>query len=314
MRPTATVIVPFLGEQTALDALLERLAALPLGGGDEVLVADNRHGAGASARGAVRVIPVPWPRSSYSARNAAAREAGGEWLVFIDADCEPVWKLLDAYLDAPPAQEVGVLAGAVRDVAEETSAGRSVSRASGGSAASEGETVPEGGARPSSLVARYVVARAKMDQASALGHPARPYAQTANCAVRRAAFESAGGFAEGVRSGGDADLCWRLQAAGWRLEERSGAIVGHRARATAPALLRQLARHGAGMAWLDREHAGAFPSPGVRELAGRLPWATRRATAALAAGQRDEAAFALLDVAGLFARDLGRLRSNRAPR
>ncbi len=299
MRPTATVIVPFLGEQAALDALLERVAALPLGGGDEVLVADNRHGAGASARGAVRVIPVPWPRSSYSARNAAARQAGGDWLVFVDADCEPAWNLLDAYLDPPPAHEVGVLAGAVIDVAQ--------------------EMVPDAGVAPGpprapSLVARYVVARAKMDQASALRHPARPYVQTANCAVRRSAFESVGGFADGVRSGGDADLCWRLQAAGWRLEERSEAVVGHRARATAPALLRQLARHGAGMAWLEREHAGAFPVPGARELAGRLPWAARRATAALRAGQQDEVAFALLDAAGLYARDLGRLRSNRAPR
>ena len=319
MRPTATVIVPFLGEQAALDALLECLAALPLGGGDEVLVADNRHGAGASARGTVRVIPVPWPRSSYSARNAAARQSGGDWLVFIDADCEPSWNLLDVYLDPPPGPGVGVLAGAVRDVAQETSAVGATSPASGGGPAAGGDAVTGDGAapgppRPLSLAARYVVARAKMDQASALGHSARPYAQTANCAVRRCAFESAGGFAEGVRSGGDADLCWRLQAAGWRLEERSGAIVGHRARATAPALLRQLARHGAGMAWLEREHAGAFPPPGPRELAGRLPWAARRATAALRAGQQDEVAFALLDAAGLYARDLGRLRSNRAPR
>ena len=286
MRPTATVIVPFLGEQAALDGLLERLTALALRRGDEILVADNRHGAGASARGAVRVIPVPWPRSSYSARNAAAREARGEWLVFVDADCEPASELLGAYLDPPPAEGVGVLAGAVRDVAP----------------------------LPPSVVARYVVARVKMDQASTLGHPSRPYAQTANCAVRRSAFESVGGFTDGVRSGGDADLCWRLGAAGWRLEERPGAIVEHRARTTVPAVLGQLARHGAGMAWLEREHAGAFPPADPRELVGRLPWATRRATRALRARQPDEAAFALLDLAGLYARDIGRLSSNLARR
>ena len=38
----------------------------------------------------------------------------------------------------------------------------------------------------------------------------RPYAQTAHCAVRRSAFEAVGGFREDIRSGGDADLCFRL--------------------------------------------------------------------------------------------------------
>ena len=51
----------------------------------------------------------------------------------------------------------------------------------------------------------------------------------------RAALEP---FREDVRSGGDADLCWRLAAAGWELERRTGAAVVHRNRATIGALLK----------------------------------------------------------------------------
>src|SRR5581483_10196456 len=87
------------------------------------------------------------------------------------------------------------------------------------------------------------------------------FAQTANCAVRRAAFQSVGGFAE-VRSGGDADLCLRLRAAGWRLEERRHAAVLHLNRANLASLLAQRARHGAGAAWLARRHPGAVPARG----------------------------------------------------
>src|SRR3712207_7575346 len=46
------------------------------------------------------------------------------------------------------------------------------------------------------------------------------YAQTANAAVRRTAFDAVGGFEERIRSAGDADLCWRVVAAGWELEAR----------------------------------------------------------------------------------------------
>ncbi len=213
----------------------------------------------------------PGPPSSYHARDGAARRARGEWLVFVDADTVPVPDLLDAYFDPVPGDDVGVLAGGIEDaVVEDT------------------------------LVARYVADRRKLDQATTLAHPC-PYAQTANCAVRRSAFEAVGGWPEPIRSGGDADLCWRLAAAGWRLEERPAALVRHRNRARLGELLRQLHRHGAGMRWLEERWPGSFPAPGPRELvAGRL--------AMLA---RDPSAYGLLDVLGLWARDSGRLRRNR---
>jgi GT2 family glycosyltransferase len=223
-------------------------------GADELLVHDNRRGE---------------PRSSYYARQAAARQAGGEWLLFLDADVEPEPGLLAGYLDPPPGERVGVLAGGIVDwVAEDTP------------------------------VARYIARRRKLDQATTLAHP-RPYAQTANCLVRRAAFEAVGGFPDPVRSGGDADLCWRLAAAGWTLEARPAARVRHRNRTTLRALLGQLHRHGSGMQWLDTRYPGAFPPPRPRELAGRLRLL----------GRRD----GVYDFLALWARDLGRLHANGDP-
>ena len=50
-------------------------------------------------------------------------------------------------------------------------------------------------------------------------------AVTANVLVRREAWAAVGGFAEGTRSGADADFCWRLADAGWELEYRDGASL-----------------------------------------------------------------------------------------
>ena len=139
----------------------------------------------------------------------------------------------------------------------------------------------------------------------------RPFAQTAHCAVRREAFEAVGGFVDAVRSGGDADLCFRLAAAGWELESRPGAAVVHRNRTTVPRMLAQRARHGAGVAWLEDRHPGTFPA---RRLPGLLWWSTRRAAsglAALARGDRDRALVGLLDGPAVWAFELGRRLPNR---
>ncbi|HEX8105088.1 MAG TPA: hypothetical protein VF533_20880, partial [Solirubrobacteraceae bacterium] len=158
---------------------------------------------------------------------------------------------------------------------------------------------------------RYAALRGAMDQQRSLEHGRWAFAKTANCLVRREAFAAAGGFAEGIRSGGDADLCWRLAAAGWALEPRLDARVVHRNRRTTAAMAAQLARHGAGAAWLGRRHAGALPR---RSLPGLVRWTGRRWRTALAArarGDADTALVAALDPLAAWAFEAGRLLPNR---
>ncbi len=78
-----------------------------------MLVADNRPQAEARTHGRTHVIPAPGPASPYFARQQAAARAGGEWLVFVDADADA--GLLDALFDPVPAATTAILAGAIVD-------------------------------------------------------------------------------------------------------------------------------------------------------------------------------------------------------
>jgi len=270
-RPPASVIVPFAGSDAELAALRERLGALAVRPGDEVIVSDNRG----------QAIHTP-----AHARNLAAAEAHCEWLVFLDADAAPDAGLLEAYFDPPPGPRTAVLAGAIADAAP-----------------------PRAG-----LVARHALARGQMSHRRTLERAGTPYAQTANCAVRRSAFQEVGGFVDRARAGEDADLCFRLSRAGWELEERPAARVSHRPRATVRAWLCQLAVHGSGAQWLESRWPGEFPAPGALALAARVGRHLAQAAATLLRGRGEQAAFALLDAAGALAFELGRLRDNTRQR
>lgn len=284
-RPAVDVVVPFAGSPDELRALVARLEGLATRPGDTILIADNR-GLGVTGGPRVRVLDASGRRGSYHARNVGARAGTAPWLLFADADVEPARDLLDRLFDPPPGDRAGVLAGAVAD-----------------------EPPPAGSRGPAAL--RYAWLKSSMSQETTLASGEWGYAQTANCAVRREAFAAVGGFADGVRSGGDADLCFRLRSAGWRLEPRPGATVLHRNRATVPRMLAQRARHGAGAAWLAQRHPGALPA---RTLHGTIWWSLRRGAsglAALARRDRDAALVGLLDGPALLAFELGRRLPNR---
>lgn len=244
-RPAVDVVMPFAGAQAELAAARARLGRIQLGPHDTATLADNRAGGDAGTR-----------PGSYFARNAGAARGSNPWLVFVDADVEPATELLDAYFEPAPGEKAGVLVGAVRDEVPGEKAG---------------------------IAAEWAHEVGLMSQSRTLERGEWAYAQTANCAVRRAAFEAVGGFREDVRSGGDADLCFRVRAAGWTIEERPAAAVVHRSRVTVKALLRQRARVGAGARWLDERHPGfasSRPLPRaaagtVREL-GRAVWLIAR--------------------------------------
>jgi GT2 family glycosyltransferase len=269
-RPRASVIVPFLGPAAALDAVARRFASV-LSDDDELFVSYNAPGElpVAAPEGAVLLWDGRYG-SPGAARNAAAARAHEEWLVFSDADCEPDAGWLDGFFATPPAERVGVLAGAVRDVA-----------------AGDG------------LAARVARETGALDQRAALRNSYLPYGVTANLAVRAEAFASVGGFAVARRIAEDADLCWRLERAGWALEERRRAVVAHRSPEALVELWRQRAQNGAAARWLAAHYPGAMPKWNLAALAHDSVAQLRRGDLALQAAV----------VSGWWAFELGR----RAP-
>jgi GT2 family glycosyltransferase len=258
------------------------VARMSVLGADRLVVVDN--GAQAPPHDDA-VLHAPGRPSSYYARNRGAAAGDSEWIVFLDDDTAPAPDLLDRYFAEAPSERVAVLAGGVRD-----------------------EAPADVGSLP--LAARFAALRAPMDQSNTLGHGRWAYAQTANAAVRRAAFEEVGGFEERVRSGGDADLCFRLREAGWALEERPEALVTHRNRTTLRALARQRARHGAGAAWLDALYPGSFPSDHGPKRMLRSLRQLGRAAIDRARGDRDAATVGFVGFVFHWSFELGRLRGN----
>jgi hypothetical protein len=284
VRPTVDVVVPFHGSRDSLSNTLGRLERLRLGHGDTVTVVDNtRFGVSADRPSCSRIsiLRAPEQQSSYYARNRGAAVGSADWLLFIDADVDPSADLLERHLTPLPHARTGILAGAVRDHG---------SRPGG----------------PETWAGRYARLRRLMDQENTL-RQAMPYAKTANCAVRRSAFEEVGGFQDRIRSGGDAELCFRLYEAGWRLERRPDALVEHRHRRRLIALLGQRARHGSGSEWLEHAYPG-FVGPRRRWLGvGKdLVMGGVTAVVLVARGHADRALLTLLDPVSNAAFEAGR--------
>jgi GT2 family glycosyltransferase len=280
-RPSVSVVVPFRGRRGEAVRLLAALAGLQRRPGDELIVADNTTD-GVVARIAgepVGVARATAERSSYHARNVGARGVANHWLLFMDADCVPAPGLLDAYFREPVPDRCGAISGLII-----------------------GDPAQRG------MLPRYARSRhfLRVDH-GLLGDDATP---AGNVLVRRAAFEQVGGFAEGIRSGGDIDLARRLGAAGWLIEHRPAAVVAHRHRESLPGFMGMIARYGAGARWLNERYPGTAPRWPL--LAG-LRGAAREAAALALRGRLESALFRGVDGLGLIAHNLGYLASNRAP-
>jgi len=85
-------------------------------------------------------------------------------------------------------------------------------------------------------------------------------------AFRRDALLAIGGFNPiYLRAGDDVDVCWRLQARGWRIGFASSALVWHHHRSSVKAYWRQQVGYGEGETWLMAHHPDKF-------LDGRMLW------------------------------------------
>jgi GT2 family glycosyltransferase len=275
-----SVVVPFGGDDA--DRMLAALGCLDLLDGDEVVVADNTADGAARriAGGGVQVVRAARERSSYHARNAGAAVAGNDWILFLDADCVPAEGLLDAYFAEPLPEDCGAVAGQILGIPDQRS-----------------------------LTARYARSRNLFDHAEGLIRADGGGAAAGNLMVRRVAFERIGGFTEGIRSGGDLDLCRRLGEDGWSLGFRPEALVHHRHRESLPSLLGAVARYGAGARWLNERNPGSSPAWPLR--AG-LASVTRDVAGHVRRRRLEAALFRTVDGLGLVAHRVGYATSNDA--
>jgi len=284
MRPSISVVMPFAGTADEAAEALQALEVIATGPGDQLILSDNSGTAPAS--NAVLVVRASGERSPSHARNVGAGAAGGEWILFLDADTRPGPDILDRYFDVAPAESSGALAG---------------------------ELI--GPANPITLAARYGAAKNFLSQAAHLAHPYRPRASTANLLVRRAAFEHAHGFTEGIRAAEDTDFCWRLQDLGWTLELRAGAAAEHDYRESLKALRTQWRAYAAGRAWLAARYPDFHPESA---LVRRTLHRSRRGgvgmdtpvKAAMQVSKYERAQFAAIDVLLGFEELLGFHQSN----
>lgn len=262
-RPAVSVVVPFLGGSKQAEALLDRLETLQTRAGDQLIVADNTEtGVVASRRGStVAVVAAGDRRSASDARNAGAAAANGEWLLFLDADCVPDPDLLDAYFREPIAERCAIVAGEI-----------------------------EGDPDQRATLARWARLQRGRWVEHHLSWGPHPAGITANLLVRRAAFEQLGGFRIG--GGGDVDLSWRAQDAGWEFVYRPEVVVRHRDRERLVELAGQAVAYGGHQRRLRELHGPSVPRPTlvvplVRSLGGTVVFAV--------GGRFERARFKLVD-------------------
>jgi cellulose synthase/poly-beta-1,6-N-acetylglucosamine synthase-like glycosyltransferase len=154
-------------------------------------------------------------QSSYAARNTGIRAATGEIIVFTDVDCRPEPNWLSEIVPGFINPKLGIAVGEI--------------------IAFPGQTLWE----------KYADRQNTLSQKHTLAHPFYPYGQTANLAIRRQVFLEVGLFRPYLTTGGDADICWRIQQqTNWQLEFFPSAIVRHRHRSTLPEFQSQWRRYG----------------------------------------------------------------------
>lgn len=264
--PSVSVIVPIYNGEQDLSGLLDRLMSQTYPAQQvEYLLVDNASSDRTpqilaeaadqfAAKGlAYKALSERDIQSAYAARNTGIRAASGEFLAFTDADCYPRPDWLCNLIQPFQDEQVGLVAGEVT--------------------AFPGTT----------LLERYAESKGTMSQQDTLAHPFCPYGQTANLGIRLTALKQVGLFRPYMTTGGDADICWRIQQEGtfkgnpWEIYYAENASVQHRHRQTLEDLRKQWYRYGKSNRYLNELHGVklAWPLPQKERNRTILRWAIK---------------------------------------
>lgn len=223
-----TVIVPVLNAEGTIAKCIRALLAQDYPQSRlQIIIADNGSTDGTQA--IIRSYPVTTviePKAgSYNARNLALLLAIGDIIAFTDSDCvpEPDWlSCLIRGFDDPLVAGCG---GKIEDF------------------------IGTGWVQSYSNL--HVL---RQDQSLAESTKPHPYIIGANMAYRKKVFSEIGPFDGRFISGGDTDMSWRVQQAGYQVRYVPEAVVHHFHRATVAGLYRQYFRYGIGRHCLTCKH------------------------------------------------------------
>jgi glycosyltransferase involved in cell wall biosynthesis len=241
--PSLAIVIPARNAESLLPQCLNALRA-QLDEGDALVVVDDASSDGtadlAASLGA-EVIRRPAAGGPYAARNEGWRATNQPYVLFTDTRCVAREGLLTRVRQAAATQPdlvfADVLVQSGKRLAERVAAGRQ-----------------------HLLVGYY-------DSDSFL-----PFFPTACLTVSRKALEDVRGFRV-VESGGDADLCWRIQLSGHReIREIREPLMEWRPRSSVRDLLEQWAKYGRSGARLRTAYRSQGAVPSTPPPAWRLAW------------------------------------------
>lgn len=259
----AEVIIPVRNGADLIDECLDALLAqVPI---DAVCIVDDASTDDTVARvrrRGVRVLQLETAGGPYAARNVGWQQSDADVVVFTDVRCRALPGWYESLLRALTKEGVVIAGCDVRMRA----------------------------VRPTTAQ-RWAIRHQPLQVRGYLEHHFMPYVPTACLAIRHDDLVTLGGF-RAVRSGADADLCWRAQLAGLGTIAASEVGMYSSPRDSARAVLTQFRRYGASGRELQRIYSevGHIPKP------PRRIGTARRALRALLHGWSDPAV-GLLDAA-----------------
>jgi len=234
MSKLVSVIIPIYNGDRDLPDLLDCLGSQNLPSEQvEYLLVDNQSSdrtsdlLQAAAQNNPQIIPLQATKiqSAYAARNVGIKAAKGEFLVFTDADCRPQPDWLEHLISPFEQPQINLVIGEIL------------------------------GLTSNNWLEIYADKAQILSQQHTLNHEYLPYGQTANLAIRKSSLQKVGLFRPYLTTGGDADICWRLQLQFPDcLVFQSGAIVHHRHRSSLQEFYNQWYKYGSSNRYLHQIH------------------------------------------------------------